>query len=354
MHMRGVWMLLGVLLLAAVSAAEDEKKPALLAEARGWRGVVELESQLQAGKGDRSEEVQTERAEFFAVTDPRKSAEPEHLLPLLVGRIQGEWAVRLDLREKRSGREVANKGAESGRLNFVFAGTVDARTGAVRLRFGTRGQRFSVKTTLSGMDTDGFATFRSVALRRSLLDGLVEIGALDEGGLRATGEREFEVKRGTFVRKVRIRWSLERLEPEVRGRVVDQHGQPVEGLQVIARTRDTSKEWFESGTLVREAKTGADGKFRVPVEFGTWGVEIPGRVDGGVLTRGWVQPDAAQIRFDNVPDFKVEAIRYVFARLPQRHLLERKFQGDVNRYMAFIERRYSKASLARARVSATN
>ena len=238
-------------------------------------------------------------------------------------------------------------------------GRVDASTGNVKLRFGTRGQQFSIKTTLSGMDADGFATFRSVALRRSLLHGLIETGSLDASRLRAKGEREFEVKRGKFARTVRIRWSLERLEPEVRGRVTDQNGEPVEGLQVIARTRDTSKPWHRAGTIVREGKSGKDGRFRVPVEFGAWGVEIPGRVADGILMRGWTRTDAAQIRFDSVPDFDVEVVTYVFARLPQRHLLERKFQGNVNRYMTYIERRYSKASLARLRVpkpkaSATN
>jgi len=357
--MRGFRMLLGVLLWGTISVQAADEGPTLLREARGWRGVVEIESRLQAATGIQGEEVQKERVEFFAVTDPKRTGDAEHVLPLRLGRAQGRWSLKIDLRESRGAGDVATKGVAAGSLDFLLEGTVDAKSGEVRLRFGTRGQRLSVKTTTSGMDSAGFGTFRSVATRRSILDGVTEKAALDSAGRVAKGEREFDVKRGKYTRKARIRWSLERLEPEVRGRIVDQYGQPVEGLRVIARTLKPAGPGYMASTVALEAKSGRDGRFRIPAKFATWGLEVQGRLAKGVVTRGWVKANAAQVRFDDVPDLEIEAITYIHARLPQPHLLGRRFGDDVNRYMEYIERRYSVRRLAPARVpkkkiSATN
>jgi len=352
MGKRGLWALFAALLLGISPARAGDEVNALLKSPRAWRGVVEVESSLQTAKFLAGDEIQRERVEFVVLTDPARTAGADHMLKLRLARAKGNWSLKIDLRDSRGASEISTKGAASGALNFVVDGIIDVARGEVRLRFGTRGQRMLAKTTSSGVSGAGFATFRNVATRRSILEGLVETGSLDARRAKAEGAREFVLKRGRYTRKVRIRWSLEHLEPVVRGRILDQHGQPVAGLVVIARTLSPAGPGRVASTLRLEAKSGPDGRFRIPARIGTWGIEVQGRLVNGVLTRGWVKSDAVRLRFDHVPNLSIEAVAYAYPKLPRTRLLARHFRSDVNVYMAYIERRHTKAQLALARLPA--
>ena len=350
MRKSGVLAVFVALLPGATVLQADEPGDLLLKQSRAWRGFVEVEAHRPPDTRITGDEIQKERVEFVAVTNPGRTGDARHRLQLKLVRSTGKWSLKLDLRESKGAGEVATRGSTAGAMNFTLDGVLDVRSGAVRLRFGTRAQRILAKTTMSGMDGSGFATFRNVATRRTILDGLVETGALNTERSKASGDREFVLKRGAQTRKVRIRWMLERLEPEVRGRILDQHGSPIAGLRVVARTLSPAGPGVVASTIMIEGKSDADGRFRIPAKPGTWGVEIPGRVQKGVLTRGWAKSDAVQLRFDNVPDLAITAVTYRLDRLPRSHLLARNFRNDVDRYMEYVERRNSKARLAAARV----
>lgn len=339
-------MRLFALFLLTASVWADE---VVLDEVRAWHGRIQIEARSEPGKGASGTELQTESVDFVVVTDPRFTAGARERLQLRLRQAEGEWKLKLDLRQDQGSGDLVTQGSGEGKLLLSLTGTLDPTTRRVVLKTGAKPHRLVAQTMLSGVDAKGLAAFRTVASRLPYLGGLEEQGELSEDGRTARGERTFVDRRGTYPRKVVIRWSLERLDPEVRGRVVDGKGEPAAGLRVLART------WRAGRMILKEGVTGADGRFSIPVHFASWGVQVVGREEKGVVTSGLVAPDAAMLRFDSVPDLELEVKRYRLALLPRPELLASHFQGDVDGYLEWVTRRASPAALARAEVKrATN
>ena len=70
-----------VLLICGRSPADDVKS-VLLKQPRAWRGVIEVDSRRIPHGTDEGEEIQTERAEFIALTNPRSTLGSTGLLKL--------------------------------------------------------------------------------------------------------------------------------------------------------------------------------------------------------------------------------------------------------------------------------
>jgi len=328
---------LALILLAAPVFADD----VLLDEVRAWKGEIEIVA--RSGREDGGEEVQSEKATFVAVTDPRRTAGSRERLQLRLRRSEGSWSLAIDRREDKGEGELVTRGSGEGRLHLSLNGVVDTEKGIVRIKTGVRPRRLVAKTLLSGVDAKGLATFRTVASRVPYMGGLDEAAALGKGRV-VSGGRTFEDRGGQYPRTVEVKWRLERLDPEVKGRVLDQHGEPVAGLQVLART------FTSGGMLLREGETDSFGRFSIPVHFTTWGVEIVGRVEDGVLTGGAVEPDAAPLKFDDVPDLELRVTRYELRALPRTELLETHFDGNVKKFLEYLGRRVPRAVMARAEV----
>jgi len=343
------WMrrFIALLLLASVASPLPDRPdtPLPLREIRAWRGTIEVEARSADGG-----ETQAESAVFVVETSPRRTAGARHRLKLRLRRATGTWNISIDNKRAKGRRAFVQQGSGSGALRLDVTGELDMLSGAVVLRPRVQSPRFVAKTTLSGTGTGGFGTYRSVASRRSCIGRDWERGTLDAERRRASGEREFKDIVGGVARKVTVRWKLERIDPEVRGRVVDHAGKPVAGLKVVARTIRVAGN--RPGTYLEalEAETDEDGRFTMPAKLGTYGVQVNARRDGDLIIGGWLRSDAAILLFDNVPDLRITIDRYRLSRLPQPHLLARNFRGDVDRYLEYVRRRYSKARIAASRI----
>ena len=337
---------LAVLLLWAALLAAEPEKPVPLEEPRAWRGRIEVEAVAADGS-----ETQKERVDFVAETAPRRTTGGPTRLKLQLRRASGTWALEIDRKKAKQGRKVAQKGSGSGELSVRLTGELDIATGTVVLRPRVQTPRLVARTTVAGVGAGGFGSFRSVASRRACTGSDVEAGKLDAPRRTAKGERTYEDSAEGVARKVTVRWTLERIDPVVRGRVVDHEGKPVAGLRVVASTVRVAQD--RPGTYVdrREAKTGDDGRFTIPAEFLTWGVQVFASVDGDIVTAGYVGNDAAVVRFDEVPDLEIRVVRYRLSHLPQSRLLETRFRGDVDRYLDYVTRRYGRQGLSASRAT---
>jgi len=332
---------LALLLLAAPAPAGE----VLLQEMRAWRGRISIEARAEPAKSAEGSEVQAEEVEFLVVTDPRYTAGARERLQLRLRSSEGKWNLRLDLNEQRGGGDVATRGSGEGSLHFALNGVVDLENRRVLLQTAVKPDRFLARTTLSGMEGKRVATFRTVATRYPFLDGLDVSGELVDDGRAARGERTYVDRHGPYPRTVTLKWSLERLDPVVRGRVVDQNDQAVSGVRVVART------WGSGRMLAREAETDAEGRFAIPAHFASWGVQIVGREDDGIVVAGLVRPDAVALRLDDVPELEFRVTRYRLRALPRPELLAGHFGGNVDKYMEYIAARHDARVLARARVT---
>ncbi|MHC4938166.1 MAG: carboxypeptidase-like regulatory domain-containing protein [Planctomycetota bacterium] len=337
--------LLLVFLLATPVLADE----LLLAEVRAWKGEVVVESRSDPGKAGSGAELQLEKASFIALTDPRQTMGARERLRLNLRRMEGSWKLSLDLKEHKAGGDLVTRGEGKGALHFALNGYLDPVSGKVRFKTGAEPSRFVVRTTLSGVDAKGFAAFRTVASRRSFLSALNEWGQLSEDRRTAKGERTYVDRRGKFPRTVKLSWKLERLDPEVKGRVLDQNGEPVVGATVIART------WGGGRMLGRNATTDAEGRFRIPAHFASWGVQVIGREEDGLVTSGVAKADAAVVKFDEVPDVEIRVKRYKLIWLPKHELLATHFQGDVDKFLDYLSRRVDPRRMAGSEIRpATN
>jgi hypothetical protein len=338
-----------VLLIGAIASGDDTES-VLLKEPRAWRGVIEVESRRHPAQKGGSEEIQTERAEFIALTDPKATVGARGQLKLRLRRGTARWTLKINQKETKRGRQVTTRGAGAGDLPVSLSGSLDVATGRIELRTSTSSQRLVANTTLSGSDDVGFNTYRSVATRSPFLGSLKESGKLDADQRSAKGERTFDLKTGRFPRRVTVRWSFARLDPEVRGTIVDHNGKPIAGLKVIARTMAPAGPGTEAYLKMREGVTDRAGRFAIPAELGSWGVAVVPRVEKGLLTSGWSKTDAALLRFDEVPELSITLTRYELARLPRAHQLAGSFRGDVQRYLTYIKKRYPARRLSLAAV----
>jgi len=340
---------LAVLLMLLPHLGAEPGTPLPLREARAWRGVIEVEALAADGC-----ETQTERVEFVAETAPRRTLGAPSRLKLQLRRATGHWKLAIDRTRAKRGRSFALKGSGAGELRMSLTGELDMASGRVVLRPRVQSRRLVAKTTLSGVGAQGFGTYRSVASRRACTGGDVEQGKLDADRRSAKGERSYDDVADGFARKVTVRWTLERIDPEVRGRVVDRAGRPIKGLRVVASTVRLAHN--RPGTFVdrREATTDSDGRFAIPAVLSTWGIRVVARREGDVITAGWLGNDSAALRFDHVPDVAIKVERYRLSSMPQPALLQGRFRGDVERYLDYVTRRFSKARIAASRATSSN
>ena len=321
----------------------------LLREVRAWRGEWTVVGRGDPGPAGRGSDVQTERVTFLAITDPRVTVGARERLKIRLRRSEGTWKLALDLKERKGAGELATTGGGSGELHFLLNGVLDVKRRRVHLRTGARPHRLVARMTLSGVDAKGLAALRTVASRTPYTAGLDEWGALSEDGRTAHGERTFVDRRGRYPRTVTVRWKMVRLDPEVKGRVLDQHGRPVVGATVLARSV------AGGGLQLRRATTDDEGRFRIEAQFGSWGVQVIGHEKGGIVTGGWVKADVARVRFDAAPEVEVRVKRYRLAWLPRSHLLAEHFRGDVDRFLTYLKRREPALRMTYAEVrNATN
>ena len=59
--------------------------------------------------------------------------------------------------------------------------------------------------------------------------------------------------------------------------------------------------------------------------------------------------DGAQVTAEKMPDVDIEVVTYVLAKLPERGLLQSRFDGDVRSLLSYIEARHGARALDRAR-----
>jgi len=326
-----------ILLLGAVARSQDTDP--VLHEPRVWKGVVEA-----AGIGadvtlTGGEETQRERIEFLLVTEPPKVTVGWPRLFFGMRAVRGTYDLDIDTREGEGDAAIVTRGSAKGALHPRVEGYVEPTTGRYKLAVEVQPAMLAAVSTYSGMWEGRFVTWRTAAQRVPLLAGLAEEGTLDEGGRIIRGSRTFVDRRGGHVREVELNWRIERLDPDVRGRVVDHLGQPCRGLEVRARYQDAERIRRRLPPLLRTATTGDDGRFRVPAFRGDWTVEIVGQVQDGIVYAGRRVDEVARIRFDEVPDLEVDIEAYRMEALPRTDLLERHFRGDVDAYLAYIRER---------------
>ncbi|MHC4547906.1 MAG: hypothetical protein ACYTEZ_03945 [Planctomycetota bacterium] len=335
-----------ILPLLAPAAAEE----VLLHEERAWRGVVEVASVSREPAQGHGRERQRERVEFVLLTRPPRRTIGRARLPLQMREGRGLYELSVDLREGRGEEALVRKGRGAGRLHPRVGGYVEPGTGRYRLRVQATPRNLVARTTLSGMSQGRFATWRSITARQPFLTSFDVEGTATRHGRLLVGTKTFVDRRAPLPRRVEVTWRIERIDPVVQGRVVNHLGEPVAGLQVLARTTNAERRRQRLPPLLREARTDEEGRFRIGVFWAHWNVEVRGAVREGVVIAGHRVADGAHVRFDDVPELEVRVDAYRLAELPHARLLERHFQGDVGRYLAYVHERVPERRLARALV----
>ncbi|MCK6459070.1 MAG: hypothetical protein L6Q95_04165, partial [Planctomycetes bacterium] len=117
-----------------------------------------------------------------------------------------------------------------------------------------------------------------------------------------------------------------------------------EGMKVLARYRRAGG----LPPLLHEAKTDAEGRFRLEAFHGGWMLQVLGEEREGRVIAGVALGDLVQVRFDDVPDLEIRTQIYRLAALPQPHLLRGHFQGDADAFLEYTRARVPPAALERA------
>jgi len=328
------------LLLYGPAAAEET----LLHEERSWLGTIEVTATSRMPADGKGEEVHTERIEFRLVSMPPRVTIARPRLPMTMREGKGSWSLVADTREGEGRKQIVTKGKGRGRLWPRVQGYVEPETGRYRLIARATPAALVAKATLSGFHEGRFTTWRTTVDRAPFLGSFDVKGRATEDGRVLEGEKTFVDRRARLTRDVTIRWRLERVDPVIRGRVVDPRGQPVAGLDVIARKYNPDRR-----PLVRSAKTDEDGCFSIPVFFSPWTVEVRGAVRDGVVYEGRLE--ALRLRPDRVTTLDIELSAYRHAALPRPRLVKGHFQGDLRAYFEWIRARYPERRLEAAKIA---
>lgn len=332
-----------ILLLAGAAAPAD----VLLLEKRAWKGTVEVTSVSREPRDGQGREHQRERLEFVLLTSPPKRTVGWPRVPLKMRDGRGDFDLSIDQKVGQGEQVVLRKGRGAGRLHPLVLGYVEPSRRRYGLTIRASPHNLVAKTTLSGMGRSGFATWRSITARRSFLADLQVTGEVTDDGRVLMGKRTFVDKRAPLARAVEITWRIERVDPVVAGRVTDHRGRPVAGLQVLARTTNAMRIRKRLPPFLREGRTDADGRFSIPVFWAHWRVEVIGRETEGTVYAG--HRTAAAVRFDGVEHLDISVAAYDLRALPYGRLLRRHFQGDVGRFLKYVEERVRPELLERAR-----
>lgn len=322
------------LLLALVAVARAD-------ETRAWRGVITVRASGRLASGSRGSDEQTERVELLLVS--QRPAEDQKNPPtrLAMRNGKGGYTLRVDV----EGRHVATKGNSAGILHPTVSGLIDPTTGRYHLRVRVTPTRIVTLVTLSGMHAGGFRTWRTSIERGSFLGAFRAEGKLE--GRVMSGRRKFIDRNAKLTRDVVIEWRFERIDPELRGRVVDHLGRPVAGVAVHARTTDPARVKKKLPPHFRGGETDRHGHFTINAFWSVWGVRLIPFVRDGVL---YARPDveAFHLRFDKAPKKELVMDAYELAALPDAHLLERHFQGNAGAYLDHVRSRATKQRLKQA------
>jgi len=293
-------------------------------------------------------ETQVEIAEFTLVTEPGVWAGRHPRLKVRLIHMQATFESRIDQKQQADSVDglAAIKGSMKRRMHVEVDGWIDPANGRYALRARVTPAEFAIRVTRSAIVGGRLQTFRTVRRRRALMGKFSEVGTLRDDGRGVTGSRSFVQEARGPDRNVTVTWSLERLDPVIRGQVVDRAGRPVKGVAVRATAPGGG------GMMVRSAETDSQGQFEIPCITGFWRVFTIGQVvrheEGPILVAG-TQLESVHIQFDDVPTLDMTITRYRLLALPRPDLL-RRFSGDVDKYLAHLRKRAPAIVLARAEI----
>jgi hypothetical protein len=344
--MRGEVRRLVLILLGSLAVGDDAPSPAdpSLLEPRAWKGVIEASGRNVGKEITRGEETQRERIEFLLVTEPPRKSIAWPRLPFRMREGKGTFELSADVREGAGDGAITSKGTASGELHPAVEGWVEPTTGKFALTVNVAPSVLAVVGSVTAVIDGKLVHYRTAGQRAAFLSGFGVEGAAGEEGPVIAGSRKIEDRRGGVTREAEVTWRIERLDPAVRGRVVDHLGRPVEGLRVLARYRRAGG----LPPLLHEARTDAEGRFRIEAFHGGWMLQVMGEEREGRVIAGVALPDLVQVRFDDVPDLEIETQVYLLERLPQARLLRGHFQGDADAFLEYTRARAPAAVLDRA------
>jgi len=334
-----------ILLCTAWARAQEP----LLLEKRAWKGVVELDSvgrppKEGVGAGEGAER-QSERIEFLLVSSPPKRSVGWARLGLSMRESSGSYRLEVRTREGTGESVVSREGSGEGKLFPRVAGDLEPHSRKYRLEVRIQPNRLVTATTLAGRSRGRLATWRSVTARRPLLDGFRVEGEASSGLRLLEGRKRYIDHAARLPRVVTITWRIERLDPVVKGRLVDHRGRPIAGLKVTASTTNAGRIRRHLPPIRRTGTTGTDGRFSIDVYWGLWRVGVSGvRRDKLVIAGRRLEKDVA-IKFDAVPDLLLKTQVYRLEALPRPRLLQGYFQGRVDAYLDYIRARVPKGRM---------
>ncbi len=328
--------------------AHGEAHSDVLAEERAWRGVLEVSSKSLPPPGGKGGETQTERVEFLLTTKPPRRTAGWAKLTFTQRETTGHYTLTVDTSEGTGESARTTKGQGAGRLHAKIVGFLEPKTRAYRLAVAVTPDRIVAMQTLSGFAKGRFTTWRHVAGRRAFLAKFDHTGTASADLSVMEGEKTFVDRKVRLRRDVTVRWRIERIDPVLRGRVVDHNGAPLAGVEVVATNRTPQRRAQGLPPLRKEGRTDANGEYKIDVWWGHWNVAVAGKRERGLVMAGARTSNTAHVRFDRVDPVPLTVPVYRLAALPTAHKLVRHFQGDVAAYLAWITPRVPKARLRAA------
>jgi len=314
---------------------------ALLAEPRAYRGQLIVRSEMRLAGEAQGSEVQEERIEFLLLTEALARGETRQ--PFVMRERSGSYRLAIDLRDDG----VSTKGEGSGALHPEVEGSVDPATGDVELSVRVTPGRLLAKTIMGGFEHGRFRTYRSVADRRPFSHAFAARGKFDDEGVWGTS-RTAEDRKEKYPRAVETTLRLERIDPVLRGVALDQHGSPLAGLRVVARTTDPGRIARRLPPLEREGKTDERGRFAIDAWCARWEIEIEGAVRGEHAIEGRVFREGVLLAIDDAPFTDARLSVFRIDALPEARALRGHFRDDLKGYFAYIRERASEERLALA------
>jgi len=334
-----------LILLLGLAAGEDAPAsvdPSLV-EVRAWKGVIEAKGRNVGKEITRGEEAQSERIEFLLVTEPPKKSIAWPRLPFRMREAKGTFTLSADVTEGEGVGAITTVGSTDGDLYPTVEGYVEPTTGKYALKVGVTPATLACVGSVTAIVDGKLVHYRTAGQRAAFLSGFGMEGDVGEEGRVIRGSKTVTDRRGGVTREAEVTWRIERLDPAVRGCVRDHLGRPIEGLKVLARCRRAGLP-----LLVREAKTDAEGRFRIEAFQSGWMVQVYGEEREGRVIAGIALADLVQVRFDDVPDLDIRTQIYRLERLPQARLLRGHFQGDADAFLEYTRPRVPAAVLERA------
>ncbi len=313
-------------------------------ETRAWKGVITVRATARIPRGSRGHEEQTEKIEFMLVTRESPEGRKNPPVPLAMRGGHGTYSLSIDTR----GRFIAIKGRKTGVLHPQVSGSIDPSGGRLQLRVTATPRTLVVLALMSGVHRGVFRTWRTAVERNSILAGFTAVGKIE--GAVASGRENLVDRKSDRTRDVVVEWRIERVDPELRGRVVDHLGRPVAGVVIHARTTNPRRAKKKLPPHFRSAKSDKHGRFKIEAFWSHWRVQLIPFLRNGVVY-SWTGVEGVDLRFDNAPKKELLMQAYALAELPDAHLLEGHFRGDVAAYLNYIRPRAGEERMKRARVS---